>query len=923
VSRSATECISEELLAAFAVGELRGDDVAVVEAHVESCDACRLVLAALGSASAVGTLAPTSRTLDPEAGGEEAHLNAGDTVGRFVVEARIGAGAMGSVYSAHDPELHRRVAIKILHAHGSAALAESHAARMRREAQAMARLSHPNVVAVYDVGTFRQRVFLAMEYVDGPTLRVWLERRKRSWQEVLEAFEQAGRGLAAAHAAALVHRDFKPDNVLVGDNGCIKVTDFGLARLVEAGPGSSRRDGVSTGKEDAPVLTRTGMLAGTPAYMSPEALAGGEVDAISDVFSFSVALYEGLYGRRPFVGTTVAQLLDATTGQAITDPHDGTVPAWLRRAVLCGLAADRGRRYQTIDEVLVALQRPRRTGRGLAAAAIAAAVFAAMGFVVVRMRVGKGVTTTAQRSAARLHSLRTAGVRRVSGGLSCEEFPSLTPDGSSVVFDGTQGGTSNIYVMPLSAGSARAITRAPRWDLAATLSPDGRRVAFVRSDTEQSGAYVVDIDGSTQPRLVALGKLRPSWTPDGRAIWAGERMAPARYDAATGALETKLPVAAGTVVYRVLQTDRGVVAIQDADRSGVAIYGTDGSTRWLLEDDVEEVLALAPGGQSVLVSRLRVTNGVELVVLPLDGSQGQSLASSDVEARKGLWLSSDGGTVAWSTCSPRAEVTRVDTDRLEPLPDGEDWDVSAMASMPGGDRLVVLSQHDGPTKPWIIDRGQHLVPRPIESGGPELWGVAASPDGRWLALQTLEGLRLASVGAEAPQRALTSGKDDDNPQFTRDGREVTFTRPSSSGEMQILAVPIAGGDPRIVVASNAWRGVPSPVDDRFIYLKGDHEALLVPTVRDLRTGKDTKLCEELGEGAYAGLAVSPDGRRVATVQADRMLVEVDLATRMVVRKTQWADAIMTPTYAGKELYVRRQIWTGGIWLAEARWGTEP
>src|SRR5215831_6385670 len=163
--------------------------------------------------------------------GGEVSLSKGATIGRYVVLGPLGRGAMGEVYAAYDPELDRKIAVKLLRARGGAATVDGRT-RLLREAQAIARLSHPNVVVVYDVGTFQDSVFIAMEFVEGHTLGYWLHAKPRSWREVLDVFLLAGRGLVAAHAAGLVHRDFKPDNVMITRDGQVRVMDFGLAREV-------------------------------------------------------------------------------------------------------------------------------------------------------------------------------------------------------------------------------------------------------------------------------------------------------------------------------------------------------------------------------------------------------------------------------------------------------------------------------------------------------------------------------------------------------------------------------------------------------------------------------------------------------------------------------------------------------------------
>ncbi|MEK7315198.1 MAG: serine/threonine-protein kinase, partial [Candidatus Eisenbacteria bacterium] len=242
-------------------------------------------------------------------------LSRGALLGRYVILRHIGSGGMGVVYQAYDPKLDRQIVVKLLRPGGGAA-STSEAARVRlaREAQALAKLAHPNVVTVYDVGAVDDEVYIAMEFVDGVTLHDWLKAQRRSRSEIVQAFLAAGRGLAAAHRAGLVHRDFKPDNVLVSEDGRIRVLDFGLAMLEKHEPhtpsvAGQAGDALGTTAIDdgrgalrTPV-TQVGARLGTPRYMAPEQHMGQEdVDARADQFGFCVALHHALYGVYPFAG---------------------------------------------------------------------------------------------------------------------------------------------------------------------------------------------------------------------------------------------------------------------------------------------------------------------------------------------------------------------------------------------------------------------------------------------------------------------------------------------------------------------------------------------------------------------------------------------------------------------------------------------
>jgi tetratricopeptide (TPR) repeat protein len=277
-----------------------------------------------------------------------------------VILSTLGAGGMGVVYAAYDPELDRKIALKLLHPEpGAGSGPSSGKRRLVREAQAMARLSHPNTIAVHDVGTHGDDVFVAMEYVDGWTLSAWVRRTKPPWTEALAVLRQAGAGLAAAHAAGLVHRDFKPENVMVAKDGRVRVLDFGLAREVATGlqEGASEKVAESSG-ELAVDLTRTGALLGTPAYMAPEQLEGKPADARSDQFSFCVALYEALHGTRPFAGDNIATLTFQVVSANVREPPaDSKVPTWIHRIILRGLSAKPDDRFASMDALLAQLRR--------------------------------------------------------------------------------------------------------------------------------------------------------------------------------------------------------------------------------------------------------------------------------------------------------------------------------------------------------------------------------------------------------------------------------------------------------------------------------------------------------------------------------------------------------------------------------------
>ena len=293
-------------------------------------------------------------------------IDAPEQVGRYTIEGLLGTGGMGAVFRGRDPELDRPVAVKLIRPTGRRR--ESYRARLVREAQALAALSHPNVVTVYEVGTHDDGVFVAMELVTGATADAWVSARQRSWREILAMYIEAGRGLAAAHDKGIVHRDFKPSNVLVGDDGRPRVLDFGLATAdgTSSSINDSGEDIEGTGPTEvlSTRLTVAGEVMGTPAYMSPEQIRGKKLTVASDQFSFCVALWEALVGARPFPGKTFDSIrVSLTKNRRRPAPSNARVPRRVIALLDRGLHPDPERRWPTMGELIEALERVRSSAR--------------------------------------------------------------------------------------------------------------------------------------------------------------------------------------------------------------------------------------------------------------------------------------------------------------------------------------------------------------------------------------------------------------------------------------------------------------------------------------------------------------------------------------------------------------------------------
>ncbi|MCA9634993.1 MAG: serine/threonine protein kinase [Myxococcales bacterium] len=317
----------------------------------------------------------------------------GARVGRFNVVRQLDEGGMGLVFVARDEELDREVALKILRAQQSEGSLGR--ARLVREAQALAKLAHPNVVTVFEVGEWEGHVFVAMELIHGRTLRGWLKIKKRRWREIVDVLLQAGRGLAAAHKVGIIHRDFKPSNVLVGQDGRVRVLDFGLA-LAPGAPNLDRglpvagSSSIVSGASHSllgEALTMAGAIAGTPAYMAPEQLHGADVDVRCDVYAFSVTLFEALYGRRPYKGKSVDDRKRELASDAQVDFSGAKVPAWIRKILRRGLEVDPDRRYASMLGLLAELEHdPTKKRRWIVGGSLAALVLLGGGYGIARQQ---------------------------------------------------------------------------------------------------------------------------------------------------------------------------------------------------------------------------------------------------------------------------------------------------------------------------------------------------------------------------------------------------------------------------------------------------------------------------------------------------------------------------------------------------------
>jgi tetratricopeptide (TPR) repeat protein len=433
-------CLDESTVAAFADARLPLAELGPIRKHARACMTCHdSVIAAFERSGIARPIAEVRLDSEPKAA-ERPPLAAGQAVGRYTVLGLVGRGGMGEVYAAYDPSLDRRVALKLMSGKGAARDSNAQE-RLTREAQAIARLSHPNVVVVHDVGTFEGQVFLAMEFVEGMTLAAWLVERRREWREVLATFIQAGRGLSAAHDAGLVHRDFKPQNVMVARDGTAHVMDFGLARRIDQRDDARGADGAAESTD--PSLTRTGEILGTPLFMAPEQFAAGRIDARTDQFSFCVALYWALCGVHPFGGSSRTEISSNASAGAVTGPGKRiAAPSRIQKVLLRGLSANPDARWPSMEVLIGELSRdPRRRRQRVGWAALVCLLCVA-------------VAASAVRLSQRARALCSAGPERLNGIWE-------TGDGA-----GARSRRAQVRAAILKAGGAES---AQRWESVASV----------------------------------------------------------------------------------------------------------------------------------------------------------------------------------------------------------------------------------------------------------------------------------------------------------------------------------------------------------------------------------------------------------------------------------------------------------------------
>jgi len=774
----------------------------------------------------------------------------GRLLGQYRVEREVGRGGMGEVYLARDARLDRPVALKLLPP--SLTSDPGRARRLEREARAASSLSHPNIVTVHEFGESEGLRFIVTEYVEGRTLKELIGTGGLKLSQALDAAIQIASALEAAHRVGVVHRDVKPENVMVREDGYVKVLDFGLAKPT-AKPGPAPPDGSGDTAPTA-LITEPGVIMGTVAYMSPEQARGEEVDHRSDIFSFGVVLYEMVTGRRPFRGETVSHTMVAILERepAPLSQYATDAPEELQRAVSKALRKDRAERYQTMGELLAELREVREevtfrarqelhlssggasaqaardaavggeAKRGWGRAALwAAALLVAVSALAfgVYQYVGSRRATPPPPPSVKLTRLTANGkVLAVA----------VSRDGRYVAYAAGPTRQQGLWVMQTGTGSGVQIV-APADEVAyegLTFSPDSDHVYYVRRlGNNPADLYRVPTLGGTPKRLLVDLETAVEFSPDGRQI-AFVREVLGREPLA----ETRLMVAnADGTGERVVATRKapayyGIAALwkvawsPDGEhiacpvgdqslpgelRSGlVAVSVKDGSERPLTRQmwfNIKQAAWLGDGSGLVIVGRTQATDASQVWHLSYPGGELRRL-SNDFSEYDDVSVTADSKTVVTVQAERLSNIwvaPDADASRARQITESRDEGYQGVVWTPDG-RLVFGSKVGGDTNIWVMDADGGNRKRLTDSAGTDAW-PSVSPDGRHVTFQSHRGggssIWRVDIEGGTPVR-LTEGNQAILPLCSPDGRWVYYSAVGAGENVRTgWKVPLEGGDP--------------------------------------------------------------------------------------------------------------------------------
>jgi Tol biopolymer transport system component/predicted Ser/Thr protein kinase len=773
----------------------------------------------------------------------------GRTLGHYRIVEKLGAGGMGVVYKAQDTRLDRFVALKVLPPETVAD--PDRKRRFVQEAKAASALNHPHVVHIYDIDQSDGTDFIAMEYVEGKTLDQLIPRHGMRLNEALKCALQLADALTKAHAAGIIHRDLKPGNVMVTDEGQVKVLDFGLAKLTEAAPHS----------DDEPTrtvkpTTEEGTIVGTVAYMSPEQAEGRKVDARSDIFSFGAVLYEMVTGSRAFQGDTRASTLAAVLKDEPKPASQVAVglPREVERLIRRCLRKDPARRVQHMDDVKVALEELKEESDSGALAA--AGLVARPG---IRWGLGVALTTAAVILAAAgwfwVSRSRVAPSETpptavpLTGFPGSEVSPSFSPDGSEVAFawNGDKEDNVDIYIKQIDPPGARQrLTDSPAAESGPAWSPDGRRIAFLRQQ-EKGAAIVLIPSRGGAPRTLTETTVTSSfltWTPDGKWLAFSDRASAKQESIWAIEVESGERRRLTTLQTTAQATD---VAVGDYCPSFSPDGGSLAFARQIRDYIFDLYLLrlttdLQPAGEPAQITKehypsvtgLTWTPDSREIVYSAGGVYSSLLwrvfASERQTPRRLLFASPSarypaiGGTArrlvyTWSVRHEHLWRLNMRTREREALIRSTSANQLPQYS-PNGRKIAFTSYQSGNPEVWTCDANGANCQQLTHIGGPQCGTPRWSPDGQWLAfdarVEEHTGIYVIAADGGEPRRVVESLPVNNTvPSWSHDGHWILFAS-DRSGRNEIWKVPAEGGQAEQVTRSGGFNALASP-DGKYLY----------------------------------------------------------------------------------------------------------
>ncbi len=822
--------------------------------------------------------------------------------GRYVIERELGHGGMANVWLARDLRYDRMVALKVLRPELAASLGPQ---RFLREIMLAARLQHPHIVPVYDSGEASTAtrhdepiLWFTMPYIDGESLR---ERLRREGPlrppEAIRIAREVSRALQYAHDHGVIHRDVKPENILLTADGTTMVADFGIAR--------------PTGAASSGHLTGTGIVMGTPTYMSPEQATGAELDARTDVYSLGCVLYEMLTGTPPFTGPTVQAVVakHLTEQPSLSGTSGAPIPPALRPALARALAKSPAERQATAAEFAESLHSEDGTPsspRGQAARLGAAAAAAGIALFVAFRAAGTGAGNQPEREAAggTLASGFARKLTQLSFRDGLEEWPAWSPDGRQLAYVAEVDGHLQLFVRPFQGGGERQLTEGPRDHIQPAWSPDGERLAFVRANTatgkleptEVDGYYyeggelwTIELDSGSASKLLDDG-FNPSYSPDGTSLafdaglsgaqrlWVSDtrgrnpRQVTSDSSEAVVHAQPRWSPDGSKLLFRRIEKLKSDIAVADVRTRAVTRVTDD----YVFDDDP----TWAPDGRAVYFSSSR-GGGVNLwrIRLGADGAPdalGEQLttgAGDDVQAA----LHPDGRRLVFAVRGVNSDLWQLPVSPETGRATGEPAALlsttrveSRAAWAPDGRRLAFNSDRAGEMNIWIRDSAGGE--RRVTSGPGGDYQPVWSPDGAKLAFFSARGGNTDIWSVDLADTALTRLTDvpslDINPFYSPDGRRIAFVS-DRSGRFEVWVMNADGSGQRQVASAGCWgHFLVWTGDSRAVVFRGESDRQMQIYQVDVETGELTTL-PPVTSGGH--MSFSPSERLIMDVSNHKVL----------------------------------------------------